>query len=149
MDDCQCFPGWFYEITDDPVYLGKARAWAKKSVDLESTYSNNETLAAIYFKLKEKDLTAKHAQIAIELAKKDGDKAKETKELLEKINAMWCSSDDRLRLMIRWSFHLWWGDRFACDGVIGSALGSCSEAIPQGEADHKRNDHMAKPITFF
>jgi hypothetical protein len=33
-------------------------------------------------------LAAKHAQIAIELAKKDGDKAKETKELLEKINAM-------------------------------------------------------------
>ena len=77
-----------YEMTDDPMYLGKARAWAKKSVDLESNYFNNDTLAAICFKLKEKDLAAKHAQIAIDLAKKDGDEAKETKALLEKINAL-------------------------------------------------------------
>ena len=77
-----------YEKTDNPVYLEKARSWAKKSVDLENNYFNNDTLAAICFKLKEKDMAAKHAQIAIELAQKEGDEAKETKELLEKINAM-------------------------------------------------------------
>lgn len=78
----------FYEITDDVAMLTKARAWAKKSVDMDSNYMNNDTLAAICFKLKEKDMAAKHAMIAIELAKKDGDEAKETKELLDKINAL-------------------------------------------------------------
>ncbi len=78
----------FYELTDKPELLEKARAWAKKSVDADSNYMNNDTLAAICYKLKEKDMAAKHAMIAIELAKKDGDEAKETKELLEKINAM-------------------------------------------------------------
>lgn len=77
-----------YELTDDPKQLGKARAWAKKSVDLNSTYYNNDTLASICFKLKEKELATKHAMIAIELAKKDGDEAKETKALLEKINTL-------------------------------------------------------------
>jgi thiol-disulfide isomerase/thioredoxin len=78
----------FYELTDKPELLEKARAWALKSVTLDSNYMNNDTLAAICFKLKEKDMAAKHAMIAIELAKQDGNEAKETIELLEKINAL-------------------------------------------------------------
>lgn len=78
----------FYELTDDPVYLTEAKKWAQQSVDLESTYFNNDTLAAICFKLKEKEMATKHAQIAIELAKAEGNEAKDTKELLAKINAL-------------------------------------------------------------
>lgn len=78
----------FYELTDDPAHLEKARTWAAKSVEMDSNYMNNDTLAAIYFKLKDKRMAAKYAQIAIDLAKKGGDEAKETQELLKKINAL-------------------------------------------------------------
>ena len=78
----------FYEMTDDEALLLKARDWAKKSVAAESNFYNNDTLAAICYKLKEKGPAAKHAQIAIELAKENGSDYAETEALLQKINAL-------------------------------------------------------------
>ena len=78
----------FYEWTDDKDLLTHARAWAIKSVKLNSGFANNDTLAAVCFKLKEKQLAEKHALLAIELAKKEGADYAETSALLDKIKAL-------------------------------------------------------------
>lgn len=77
-----------YELSEDPVVLNKAKEWAKKSVELDSNYMNNDTLAALYFKLKEKDKALKYANKAIEIAKKDGMDFSGTEELLKEIQAL-------------------------------------------------------------
>lgn len=77
-----------YELTDDVEVLKQARAWAIKSVQLKSGYANNDTLAAVCYKLKEKDAAMKHCNIAIELAKADGSDYAETEKLKEKIAAL-------------------------------------------------------------
>ena len=77
-----------YELMNDKENLTHARAWAKKSVEINSNYYNNDTLAAICYKLKEKEAALKHAEIAIAKAKEDGSDFSETQELLNKIKAM-------------------------------------------------------------
>ncbi|MEM9920809.1 MAG: thioredoxin family protein [Bacteroidota bacterium] len=78
----------FYELTDDQKMLLKAKSWSEQSVKIKPSYYNHDTLASICFKLQEKELAAKHARLAIEFATADGMEAKETKELLDKINAL-------------------------------------------------------------
>ncbi|MEM1320319.1 MAG: thioredoxin family protein [Bacteroidota bacterium] len=78
----------FYEVITHPKKLAQARTWAEKSVAIESNYYNNDTLAALCYKLKDKAAAAKHAQIAIDLAAEDGSDAADTKELLNKIKAL-------------------------------------------------------------
>lgn len=77
-----------YELSDDPALLDKAKGWAKASVEQNSNYMNNDTLAALYFKLKKKDKALQHANEAIELAKKDGMDYSETEALLKQIQAL-------------------------------------------------------------
>lgn len=77
----------FYESIQDKDMLKKALGWAKRSVELESQYFNNDTLAALYFKLGEKKKGKKAAKTAIEIAKKNGEDYSGTTQLLEQWNA--------------------------------------------------------------
>lgn len=78
----------FYENIDDKILLAKAAEWAKHSIKLESSYYNNDTYAAILYKLGKKAEAQAAAENAIELAKKGGEDYKETQDLLEKIKAL-------------------------------------------------------------
>ncbi len=78
----------FYENTSDEKLLKKAANWAEKSIKINSCYFNNDTAAALYFKLKNKQKAKAFAEKAIEMAKKFGNPYDETSALLEKINAM-------------------------------------------------------------
>jgi thioredoxin-related protein len=74
----------FYENIEDQDQLEKAVEWAKKSVDLDNNYYNNDTLAWLYFKTGKKGKAKKTAKKAIELAKAAGEDASMTEELLKK-----------------------------------------------------------------
>ncbi|MEM8526116.1 MAG: thioredoxin family protein [Bacteroidota bacterium] len=78
----------FYEFTDDKKMLEKAKVYAQKSIKADSNFMNNDTLAAICYKLKEKKAAMKHAELAIQLAKENDQDASETEALLEKIMAL-------------------------------------------------------------
>jgi thioredoxin-related protein len=78
----------FYETVDDPKMLNKALEWSKRSVELENSYANNDTYAALHYKLGNKQEAMKAAQKAIDIAKKNGDDAKETEQLMKKIKAL-------------------------------------------------------------
>jgi len=78
----------FYENIEDEEMLREALAWAKKSVELRDAYFNNDTLAALYYKLGKKDKAKAAAQHAIELAKASGEDFSGTEELLEKIEQL-------------------------------------------------------------
>jgi len=78
----------FYESTDDKTHLMNAAKWAEKSVKADSNYMNNDTLAAVYFKLGKKGKALKAAHDAIALAKENNEDYTETEKLLDKINAL-------------------------------------------------------------
>ena len=78
----------FYEQAEDEKYLKQARDWAKTSVSKDSNFMNNDTLAALYFKLGDKKNATKFAKNAIELAKESGQDYTETEELLQKIKSL-------------------------------------------------------------
>ena len=78
----------FYENVDNEAYLEKAVGWAKKSVELSDEYYNNDTLAALYYKLGQKRPAKKAAEHAIELAKQQGEDYSMTQSLLEQIKKM-------------------------------------------------------------
>ena len=75
----------FYLSIDNLEHLKAALAWAQQSVALDSQYYNNDTLAALYYKLGDKKNARKAAEKAIQLAKDSGQDASETELLLEKI----------------------------------------------------------------
>ena len=77
-----------YELSDDPAILEKAKDWAAKSVELDSNYMNNDTLAALYLKLKNKEKALQYAHEAIELAKESGANYDSTEKMLEQIEAL-------------------------------------------------------------
>jgi thioredoxin-related protein len=77
-----------YTASNDPSDLETAYELALQSVALENKYYNNDTCAALAYKLKKKKEAKKYAQKAIELAKKEGENYTETEELLKKINAL-------------------------------------------------------------
>lgn len=78
----------FYEQVDDPKLLKKAAKWAEKSVKLDNQYYNNDTLAALYFKLRKKGKGIKAAEKAIALAKANGEDYSSTQEILEMLKAL-------------------------------------------------------------
>ena len=78
----------FYEMVDDKKMLKKGVKLAKTSVKLEDGYYNNDTLAALYYKLGKKKKAIKAAEHAIALAKAEGIDAGETEELLKSIQSM-------------------------------------------------------------
>ena len=78
----------FYELVDDKKYLKKAVKLAKKSIAMQNAYYNNDTLAALYYKLGKKKKALAAANKAIYLAKEEGEQYQETEELLEKIKQL-------------------------------------------------------------
>ena len=78
----------FYELVDEPRQLKRAVKWAKKSVKQQDTYYNNDTLAALYYKLQKQKPGRLAAQRAIALARESGEDYAETQELLDRINAL-------------------------------------------------------------
>ncbi len=77
----------FYELTDDTQRLQLAHQWASRSVSLDKNYFNMDTLAALYYKLGQKDEAVKCAREAITLAQAHGIDYEGTQELLEKIES--------------------------------------------------------------
>jgi len=71
-----------YEVSYDKDKLHKAREMAQRSVDLNSNFYNNDTLAAILYKLRDAAGAKIYALQAISEAKKMGLDASATKELL-------------------------------------------------------------------
>ena len=61
----------FYESVNDKDALLKAASWAKKACDLDKSYANLDTYAAVLYKTGKKDLALETANKAIELAKKE------------------------------------------------------------------------------
>lgn len=78
----------FYENVDDKKALKEALEWAKKSVEIDSNFANNDTVAAIYFKLGNKKQATNYAKEAIRLAKEKGQDYSDTEELLKKIESL-------------------------------------------------------------
>ena len=78
----------FYENFDDAASLKRAFAWSEKSIAINSNYFNNDTAAALQYKLKNKAKAKKYADTAIELGAKYGNDTSETKALLVKIKKM-------------------------------------------------------------
>ncbi|MFP4529347.1 MAG: hypothetical protein ACLFQX_12430, partial [Candidatus Kapaibacterium sp.] len=66
-----------------------ARTWVERSIELNSNYANQDTYAAILYKLGEYEKALKHANLALEMARKEGKETPaETVELREKIKAV-------------------------------------------------------------
>ncbi len=78
----------FYEFVDNKKELKQAIKWAQKSVSLEKTFYNMDTLAALYYKLGKKKKALTTAENAISLAKSTGEDYSETQRLLEEINKL-------------------------------------------------------------
>lgn len=75
----------FYEHIADKALLEKALGWAKQSVALDNAFYNNDTVAALYYKLGKYEDALRYANKAINLANEKGEDAGETEKLLEKI----------------------------------------------------------------
>ncbi len=75
----------FYKVIEDPKMLGEATDWAKKSIRMEKSYANLETLASLYFKRGKMRRARKAAQSAIEFAKTNGDNYASMEALLTEI----------------------------------------------------------------
>lgn len=78
----------FYEEVSDTKLLERASKWAEKAISLNNSYAVNDTYASLLFKLGRKAEAKKAAETAITLAKKTGEDAKETEELLKKIDML-------------------------------------------------------------
>ncbi|MCC7302669.1 MAG: thioredoxin family protein [Bacteroidia bacterium] len=78
----------FYESVSDKAMLEHAARWAKKSVELDSKYYNNDTHASILYKLGRKADARAAALKALELGKEAGEDVKETENLLKKIEEL-------------------------------------------------------------
>ena len=78
----------FYTVIEDKKQLNQAVKWAKKSVKIDDNFYNNDTLAALYFKLGKKKKAVKSAKHAIEIAKELGEDYSETQQLLDEIYKM-------------------------------------------------------------
>jgi thiol-disulfide isomerase/thioredoxin len=79
---------FFYESVEGKKNLKQALKWALKSVKMESLYYNNDTVAALYYKLGKKGKALKYANKAIALAKETGEDYSSTAMLLDSIKKM-------------------------------------------------------------
>jgi thioredoxin-related protein len=78
----------FYEQVDEKARLEKAIRWSLASLQSNDCYMFNDTAAALYFKLKDKNKAKEYAEKAIKIAKVSGENAAETESLLKKIEGM-------------------------------------------------------------
>lgn len=77
-----------YELSDDRSHLSEANEWIDKSIQLEENSYNTDTKAAILYKLGEKKEALTMAERSVELAEKEGNDSKATRDLIEKIKKM-------------------------------------------------------------
>jgi thiol-disulfide isomerase/thioredoxin len=75
----------FYEHIEEKAMLQKAVDWSKRSVEMENSYANNDTYAALLYKSGRKEEAEKAAEKAIDLAKQSGEDYAETEALLKKM----------------------------------------------------------------
>ncbi len=78
----------FYEKSDDKTQLAKALSWSLKAISISDEYAYNDTAAALYFKLGNKQKAKEFAEKAIQQAKATNFDAADTEALLKKIEAM-------------------------------------------------------------
>lgn len=78
----------FYEVVESKKMLKKAVKWAKQSVKLENAYYNNDTVAALYYKLGKKKKGVKAAEKAIAIAQANGEDSTSTQELLDNLKKL-------------------------------------------------------------
>ncbi len=76
----------FYENVEDKKLLKGGAKLACKSIELEKTSYNTDTLAALYYKIGKKRKARKWAKESIALAKANNLDPSETERLLDKIN---------------------------------------------------------------
>ncbi len=75
----------FYKHVDDKELLAKAQLWAEESIAVKSSYHNNDTYAALLYKLGKRDAAILAAEKAILIAKETRKDYKSTQELLDKM----------------------------------------------------------------
>ncbi|MFK7906540.1 MAG: DUF255 domain-containing protein [Chitinophagales bacterium] len=75
----------FYEGVDDKTLLNKALTWSNRSIELEQNYYNTDTKAALLYKLGNHQDALAAAKIALEFAEKAGIEAKDTQDLMKKL----------------------------------------------------------------
>lgn len=75
----------FFEMVDNKESLKAALRWAMKSVDLETNFHNNDTVAHLYNKLGDKRNARLYAKEAFRLGTAAGEDTSGTEELLEKL----------------------------------------------------------------
>jgi len=78
----------FYEEVQSKKALKSAVKWSKKSIEMESNYFNNDTLAALYYRLGKKGKALKTAKKAVALAEATGEDHSSTDALLEELKKM-------------------------------------------------------------
>lgn len=74
-----------YENLSDEKSLEKASKWAKKSIELDRTYYNLDTYAALQYKLGNLDEAEKYCKLAIKKGKEDNLDVGPTEEMLKQI----------------------------------------------------------------
>ncbi len=77
----------FYDIVEDKKSLKKALKWAKKSVQKDNSYLNNDTLASLYYKIGKSSKALKIANNAIAIAKISGEDYSPSTVLIQEIEA--------------------------------------------------------------
>ena len=78
----------FYKGVNDRDMLLVALKWAKKSVRIQSGYNNNDTLAALYYRLGKKKQGIAAARKAIKLAKESEEDYTDTEILLRELEKL-------------------------------------------------------------
>ncbi|GEO22932.1 hypothetical protein [Cyclobacterium qasimii] len=74
-----------YKNEDDENELAEAIEWVTRSIDLDQTYSNTDTYAALLFKTGEYTKSLKVAKEAIEIAKENDDDYSTTTDLINSV----------------------------------------------------------------
>jgi tetratricopeptide (TPR) repeat protein len=75
----------YYESVHKKDRLQLAKKWVIRSIELNSNYANNDTYAALLYKLKDYRAALQQANEAISVAKKHGENYDETTTLIEMI----------------------------------------------------------------
>ncbi|MCO6461154.1 MAG: thioredoxin family protein [Saprospiraceae bacterium] len=83
-NELNSYAWYIYENVEGLSNIRQALGWALTSVDKDSNYANNDTLAWLYFKLGDIENAKATAKIAIELGKAAGEDTSSTEELLKK-----------------------------------------------------------------
>ena len=78
-----------YEESQNKKDLKSALKWVKMSIDMDNNYYNNDTLAALYYRLGKKGKALKAANKAVELAEAAGEDHSATDILIKNIKKMW------------------------------------------------------------